>query len=185
MSTNGLPDGTYSAFVCGANAGAYLPTTVTLSGGALVDLHIHDADFISWCFGRPASVQTGGTYEHVTTVYRFGGGGGGGGPEHVAAEGGWNLARGFGFRMRYTVIFEEATADFDITRDPPLLLHTQADSQRIEIPPGAGYEREVRHFVEAVATRGELRATMADALATAEILDAERESMLSGRAAAV
>lgn len=153
-------------------------TSPERSGGALVDLHIHDADFISWCFGRPASVQTGGTYEHVTTVYRFASGG----PEHVAAEGGWNLARGFGFRMRYTVIFDEATADFDISRDPPLLLHTATASRPIGIPAGAGYEREIRHFVEAVASRGELRATMADALRTAEILDAERESMLSGRA---
>jgi predicted dehydrogenase len=151
------------------------------SGGALVDLHIHDADFISWCFGRPAAVQTGGTYDHVTTVYRFGADG----PGHVVAEGGWNLARAFGFRMRYTVIFDEATADFDIGRDPPLLLHTATETTPVPIASGAGYEPEVRHFVERVAGGGELRATMADALQTAEILDAERESMLSGRAASL
>lgn len=148
------------------------------SGGALIDLHIHDADFIAWCFGRPASVQTGGTYDHVTTLYTFGSGG----PEHVTAEGGWNLSRSFGFRMRYTVIFDDATADFDITRDPPLLLHTATETTPIPLPPGAGYEPEIRHFITAAAHRHQLRATMADALLTAEILDAERQSMLTARA---
>lgn len=149
------------------------------SGGALVDLHIHDADFISWCFGRPSSVMTGGSMDHVTTVYRFNGPGG---PGHVVAEGAWDLARSFGFRMRFTVVFEGATVDFDIGRDPRLLVHDADGSESVEIPEGAGYEREIAHFVETVAGRGELRATIGDAVLTANILDAERESLRTARA---
>ena len=41
------------------------------SGGALVDLHIHDADFVRHCFGDPVSLISTGSVEHLTTCYRF------------------------------------------------------------------------------------------------------------------
>jgi predicted dehydrogenase len=31
-----------------------------LSGGALLDLHIHDTDFVQFCFGRPRGVFSSG-----------------------------------------------------------------------------------------------------------------------------
>ncbi|MCX8108041.1 MAG: Gfo/Idh/MocA family oxidoreductase, partial [Verrucomicrobiae bacterium] len=45
------------------------------SGGALLDLHIHDSDFVQFCFGRPRRVfSTGlsrisGAIDHVVTQY--------------------------------------------------------------------------------------------------------------------
>ena len=87
------------------------------SGGALVDLHIHDADFIYWCFGKPESVssigRTGasGAVDHVTSMYRFAKSQA---AVHVVAEGGWDHHEGFAFRMRYIAIFEDATAEFDL-----------------------------------------------------------------------
>src|SRR5688500_7937660 len=86
------------------------------SGGALADLHVHDADFVLFCFGRPSSVYSVGDVNHVTTAYRFDGAGA---PAHVVAEGGW-LSPGTAFRMRYVARFERATADFDLSRDPHL-----------------------------------------------------------------
>ena len=77
-----------------------------LSGGALFDLHIHDADFVRWCFGAPISVSSSGSLDHVTTLYRFENG-----PAHVVAEGGWDHTSGFAFRMRYVVVFEHATVE--------------------------------------------------------------------------
>src|SRR4051812_18935360 len=47
------------------------------SGGAIVDLHIHDADFVYWCFGMPVAVRSSGrvgetsAIDHVTTLYSF------------------------------------------------------------------------------------------------------------------
>jgi predicted dehydrogenase len=80
------------------------------SGGAVVDLHIHDADFVRWCFGDPPAVtSTGAVVEgginHVTTIYHF--------DHSVVAEGGW-LAPGTPFRMRYLAAFVDAVADFDL-----------------------------------------------------------------------
>ena len=73
------------------------------SGGPLFDLHIHDADFIRWCFGPPRGVVSTGTPAHITTIYRYEAGKG---PAHVVAEGGQNHAPGFPFKMRYIVAFE-------------------------------------------------------------------------------
>ena len=82
------------------------------TGGALVDLHIHDADFVRWVFGAPDELRSTGTTAHVTTLYRYLDG-----PAHVVAEGGWDHSPGAPFKMRYVVVFDEATADFDLGRD--------------------------------------------------------------------
>src|SRR5262249_51875027 len=88
------------------------------TGGAMFDLHGHDADVVLWLFGSPRSVRSVGSIDHITTLYEFGPSG----PRHVAAEGAWVTSRGFPFRMRYTVEFEGAVADWDLSRDPQLIL---------------------------------------------------------------
>jgi predicted dehydrogenase len=148
------------------------------SGGALVDLHIHDADFVRWLFGDPEEVASTGSLDHVTTLYRYVNG-----PEHVVAEGAWNHDAGFTFRMRYIVIFERATADFDFGRTPQLLLVRDGRAEPVPLPATSAYEEQVRHFLGAIVEgRRELRASVEDALGVARLLEAERESLESGRA---
>jgi predicted dehydrogenase len=144
-----------------------------LSGGALFDLHIHDADFIRWCFGEPSSVMSSGTLDHVTTLYRFENG-----PAHVVAEGGWDHTGGFAFRMRYIVVFEHATADFDFSRQTRLVLSRNGASEAVELPQHSGYDGEVRHLLAMIA-RGdrELVANMTEAVALTRMLEAERASL--------
>ena len=60
------------------------------SGGALFDLHVHDADFVRWSLGAPARVTAAGSLDHVSALYGYPKG-----PAHVAAEGGWDHASGF------------------------------------------------------------------------------------------
>ncbi len=168
----------------------------TRSGGALVDLHIHDTDFIRWCFGEPREVVSTGTIDHMTTLYRFADDSGA--PGHVFAEGAQNLTPGFGFRMRYTVVFERATADFDIGRTPTLMLSRDGRNEAVPLAAGAGinpseaqgplppaapksaYEAEVRYFLGAImkgATNAELTATIEDAARTAAMLEAEQRAI--------
>lgn len=143
------------------------------SGGALVDLHIHDVDFITWCFGTPTSVASTGSVDHVTTAYRFASG-----PLHVTAEGGWSVQATAGFRMRYCVCFDKATADFDISRPAPLLLHEAGGTTPVKLGKGSGYSGEIAHFIGAIASgRGPLRATLPEAVVVARILEAEQESL--------
>lgn len=148
------------------------------SGGALVDLHIHDADFVRWCFGSPDTVLSTGSLDHVTTLYRYARG-----PLHVVAEGGWDHTPGFPFKMRYVVAFEKATAEFDSGREPPLVLARDGELNPVPLDSITGWDLEIRHFMRAIAdgTR-ELSATLDDALAVAKLLAAEAESIRSGAA---
>ena len=146
------------------------------TGGALVDLHIHDVDFLRWCFGEPDGVTSTGSLDHVTTLYHYSRG-----PAHVAAEGGWDHAPGFAFRMRYVVNFENATADFDLLRADKLVLSRGGEAVAIPLETTLGYDNEIRHIVHAIATgESELRASIDDALAVTKILEAEKRSLGSG-----
>jgi len=146
---------------------------VSRSGGALFDLHIHDADFIYWCFGRPAQVSATGSIGHLTTIYQ-----GLDRTPHVTAEGGWALAPSEAFRMRFVVEFEHATADFDLMRNPPLLVHHPNRIENVQLSQGTGYDREIRHLLDCVLhpTR-KMRATLEDAFEVTRMLEAEQASL--------
>ena len=146
------------------------------SGGALVDLHVHDADFVRWCFGDPEAVVSTGSIHHVTTIYRYPCG-----PEHVVAEGGWMPAPGFTFRMRYVIAWERATADFDFGREPPLTLTCEGDTRPVPLEAVAAYDGEIRHMLDAIVQRRRRTdVTIEDAEVVARLLEAERESLQTG-----
>lgn len=143
------------------------------SGGALFDLHVHDADFIRWCFGMPESVATSGSLEHATTRYRFARG-----PAEVVAEGGWMPSADFAFRMDATIEFEAATANYEFSRKHPLLLTRDGSTEPVAIESTTGYDGEVRHLLGAIATDcGELTATIAESVDLTRMLELERASL--------
>lgn len=145
------------------------------SGGALFDLHIHDTDFVLACFGPPEAVSSTGSSHHVTTLYRYPDG-----PAHVVAEGGWDHSQGFPFRMQFTVVFEDATADYAHLRQPELQLFHEGEARAVETDGTTGYDEEVRHFLDAIARGTPPAVGLAEALATARTLVAERASLSRG-----
>ncbi len=146
------------------------------SGGAVVDLHIHDVDFVTWCFGTPVSVSSVGDLMHVSTQYRFENG-----PVHVVAEGAWDLAPAAGFRMRYLVNFERATAEFDLSKDPAAVLHGPDGTAPIPVGSGTGYEGQVRALVQAIAAgKDPGLPSVQQAYAVAKVLEAELQSLRLG-----
>lgn len=149
------------------------------SGGALFDLHIHDADLVRWLLGDPADVVSTGTLDHVTTLYRYPDG-----PDHVVAEGGWDHSPGFAFRMRYVAVFERATADYDMLRTGQHLMLSHDETQDvINIEAGTGYDGEIRHMLEVLASGGAqpLLASIDEAVGVARMLEAERRSIQTGK----
>lgn len=152
------------------------------SGGALFDLHVHDTDFVAYCFGRPTSVySTGyskfsGAVDHVVTQYHFPGG------PKVYAEGSWAMARGFGFNMSYTVNFEKATADYDIARGKESLrLASEKGQEVIPLTEPDGYIQELRHFAQAIRNgKPPSVVTAQDAVTSIEICEAEEQSVQNG-----
>ncbi|MBK8914352.1 MAG: Gfo/Idh/MocA family oxidoreductase [Phycisphaerales bacterium] len=150
-----------------------------LTGGALVDLHTHDADFVRACFGNPASVMSGGNLDHVTTIYRFPGG-----PAHVAAEGAWDHRGGWPFRMRYVVAFEQATAEFDSGRETPLRLSRDGRTTALPLDARSGWEHEIRALLDVLTGRRPRTdlPTLYDGHTVAALLECERRSAESGQA---
>lgn len=155
------------------------------SGGALLDLHIHDIDFIYHLFGMPASVTSAGythisgEIDHLTTIYRFDAPM----PAMVMAEGGWDFAEGVPFNMTYAIQFEQASAIFDISAPQPLMLYEVGQPPReIPLEEGMGYDHEIDYFIQCVAGGQPPRqCTVQDALPALQIAEAERRSVLSGR----
>lgn len=158
------------------------------SGGALLDLHIHDTDFVQFCFGRPKAVfssgctRFSGAIDHVATTYHVEGG------AVVTAEGSWIMSEGFPFTMAYTVNFEQATADFDISRGADALKLYEDGKPPTTIPLGDsdGYIGELRHLVESI--QNGLRPTIVtaqDGASAVEICEAEERSAQTGQLVAL
>lgn len=90
------------------------------SGGAALDLHIHDTDFVLSLFGVPDAVTSVGSkdefgWSQIHTIYHFDG-------LAVAAEGGWNSPDEWEFKMSFQAVFERATVEYDCRREPTLTI---------------------------------------------------------------
>jgi predicted dehydrogenase len=159
-------------------------------GGAILDLHIHDTDFVQWCFGVPAQVFSRGyskitnAIDHVSTQYIFTGKDA---PPLVMAEGGWAFEKGFNFTMQYTVQFEKATALFDLAGSPALkLLEAGQEPRGIDLSPEMGYMYEIEYFLDCIRhNRKPATVTLADAANSVAIVEAEVKSIASGNVEAV
>lgn len=153
------------------------------SGGAALDLHIHDTDFVQFLFGTPKAVSSvgyssiSGAPDHMLTQYHYEGIG------MVTAEGGWAMQEGFPFTMQYTVNFEKATAVFDLAADSPLRVIVEGKpAEAVEIPSKLGYAGEIEYFIECVKTgAAPTTVTLEDAANAVRIIEAEVESIQSGQ----
>jgi predicted dehydrogenase len=154
------------------------------SGGALLDLHIHDTDFVQFCFGRPTAVfsrglsRFSGAVDHVLTQYVVAGGATG------SAGGSWVMSGASPFSLAYTVNFEKATAEFDISRGAEAL-RLFADGkpmQVVKLEGGDGYVGELAHMIESIRRkRPPTIVTAQDGLSAVAICEAEEESVLTGK----
>jgi predicted dehydrogenase len=154
------------------------------NGGALLDLHIHDTDFVNFLFGRPQSVfssgvtAANGAIHHVVTQYHYAGG------PAVHAEGSWLLAQGFD--MAYTLFCERATLDYSLARGAEALVVTESGQppRIVKLEAGDGYAGEIDYFLSCIANRRRPETvTSADGVTALEICEAEEKSVRSGQPA--
>ena len=119
------------------------------SGLAALDLHIHDADYVLYTFGKPRSVTAHGgglkpgRMDHMLASYDFGGG------KLVTAEGAWEFAAGYPFSMTFTIAMKKAT----LSMGPDLKLtlnRVRGGTTEVKAPAGDGYGHELAHFVECI-----------------------------------
>lgn len=166
------------------------------SGGALVDLHIHDTDFLLYLLGKPISLlsvapKTPLKYAHVFTSFLF--------PDGVVAyaEGGWDMPDNFPFTMSFTANFEEGVVEFNSRWGKSLAIYQSGKEVKypevkIEFPASAqvggnisdlgGYFSEIKYFVDCV--ENDKMPTLASGEAARESLKVvltEFKSIKSGR----
>jgi predicted dehydrogenase len=154
------------------------------TGGAVVDLHIHDTDFVHYLFGRPAAVwSTGslsanGQVDYLVTEYQFPG-------ENlcISAQSGAVAMKGITFEHGFDVYFERGMLKHNSSTTPALEVYTE-DGGKSEIKPriGDAFVEQLRTATRAVA-EGRLPEVIAarsarDSLAT---VLAEAESVKTGR----
>jgi predicted dehydrogenase len=152
-----------------------------LSGGALLDLHLHDTDAVRFFFGRPRAVtsfgvnsrSSDGAMDHVITNYEFGDG------TMVAAEGGWAAARGIPFEMSFQIICEKATVLFNSAG-----FKVYYENGKVEEPKPAnpalptGWHEELDYFIGCILNnkRPDKFITLDEMLDSMKIITAEQQS---------
>jgi len=153
------------------------------SGGAPLDLHIHDADTVRWFFGPPAQVTAVGVegptaMDHIVTTYHYADG------PVVVAEGGWGYPAAFPFRMEARLVFEKAALEFTTMRSPTLAVYEEGAEApvRPEVPQADGYTEELRYVVQCVDQgREPERLLGAEAAAAVALVEAEVQAARTGR----
>ena len=150
------------------------------SGGPIVDLHIHDTDFVAWVLGPPESVSTTGSTEpnvigaKLQTLYRYPG-------ATVCACAGLTHAA-YPFVMRATCMFDSGVVELNGTGVPSLTVFNGSGSRVPELDSRDGYYHELTEFVQHLhGHRAELRVTPESAIRSLSIVLAERRSMIERR----
>jgi len=153
-------------------------------GGALLDLHVHDTDFINYCFGIPNAVFSqgykgpSGGIDHVATHYIYDQ------SQYaplVTAEGTWTMQEGYGFSMSYTANFEKATACYLLDKEETLrLFQSGYEPEIIKLDEGMGYEFEIRSFVDDILSNKTININLLkQAAESVAIIEAEMVSIKS------
>ena len=120
------------------------------SGGALLDLHTHDADFICHLLGRPKAVTSVGNtilstnngIDHVITFYHYDK------ETVVEAEGAWAAPKTTPFEMTFQVICEKATIRFMAEGFKVYWADGKVETPAVEAT--TGWHVELRYFIDCV-----------------------------------
>jgi predicted dehydrogenase len=151
------------------------------SGGAAMDLHVHDVDTINWLFGVPEAVTSVAThvvskFDSISTAYHYA-------DKAVSAVADWGLAAKYPFGMGFVVRFEKAVA----TMSPQgFRIYTQDEALAPELPKDDAYYCEMADFTRCIREGAAIEANPPESsMRTLKITLAEKESALSGKRVAI
>ena len=129
------------------------------SGGPVVDLQIHDHDFLAWLFGVPRLVSASGSDRHVFSTYTFDGG------AVASAEAASDMPSGYPFTSALRVRGEDGVLEYvfraggvrpDAAGGESVLMHHPRGGSAAPVPVAAGepYAQQIAHFADCLR-RGE------------------------------
>ncbi|MCA9425680.1 MAG: Gfo/Idh/MocA family oxidoreductase [Candidatus Omnitrophica bacterium] len=119
------------------------------TGGATLDLHIHDADFILHLLGEPKSVESRGVpaghgmFDYLTNQYHYGKKG-----PIVSCEGGWIATAALPFEQSYEVYFEEASIFFNSSTQPVTIYKPDGKKEKARLPKEDGFYAELKAIID-------------------------------------
>jgi predicted dehydrogenase len=154
-----------------------------LSGGASLDLHLHDSDFINSVWGLPPAVSSVGTavfspvpVDHILTQYLYD-------DVMVTAEAGWGLPASYPFTMAFRLVAEQGTLEWSADDGPsPTVYPAEGEPYRLELSAETGYQREMAYFVRCIESGTQPERVMpASARDSIRLAAAERSSVEQGR----
>jgi predicted dehydrogenase len=121
------------------------------SGGALLDLHVHDVDFAQHMLGAPATIHAvgcrgvSGQIDHAFATYGYSDG------RYALLEVSWAYHAPWPFEMAITVCGGRGTLAWSSRAGTDVLLYAGGcEAQRIACGDENGWKRELGYFVECV-----------------------------------
>ena len=119
------------------------------SGGALLDMHLHDTDEVVYFFGRPKAVSSSGVnivsqsgIDHVITVYHFDN------DTLVEAEGSWGATKQTPFEMSFQIICEKAV--IRLMSEGFKIYWRDGRIETPQVEATTGWHKELQYFVDCV-----------------------------------
>jgi 1,5-anhydro-D-fructose reductase (1,5-anhydro-D-mannitol-forming) len=121
------------------------------SGGALLDLHVHDVDFAQYMLGVPQRVYAcggvgpSGGIDHIVATYTYPDG------RYAVIEGGWAFQAPWPFEMAITVQGTTGTLEWSSLRGPEVLHYAGGDEpRRVAVSDRGGWLAELDYFIDCV-----------------------------------
>ena len=145
-----------------------------LSGGAILDLHVHDVDIINYLFGRPQKICSIGTnvstkHDSVSTLYFYD-------DVSVCARVNWGESSSHPFTEYFHARFENASVDF--LRGTFMVYPDGKEAFEFELEDKNGYVEEIIDFIDCIENNRESEINPPESsLQSVEIALAEKKSV--------
>lgn len=157
-----------------------------MSGGAVLDLIIHDIDWLRWCYGKVRRVYAKGLYasqvsgmDHTLVTLRFDNG--------VIAHIEGNWARPDGFRTEVEIAGTEGLLEYSSTKSMPLIIkHRSSDGTNATtyvpdfVATRTPYYCELEHFINCLEDGKTPDVTGEDGVEAIRICEAALKSISTG-----
>jgi len=122
------------------------------SGGAILDLHVHDVDMINYLLGTPEAVYSvganaikGGGIDILSTQYLY--------DKDIVAtvDCNWVVEGGFGFEASFRACFEGGTIIFSSKNNPTITIYPKDNDSFVpELGTKDAYEKELSYFADCI-----------------------------------
>ncbi|WP_214629269.1 Gfo/Idh/MocA family protein [Paenibacillus agaridevorans] len=148
-----------------------------LSGGGLLDLHIHDVDMIYWLFGRPEwvsavgqNVYEGSGYDVVSAHFGYGD------QKVIHAASDWSLEGDYEFQMTFRVNFERG--NLVLTNEGLKENLRDGGSFIPDLDDRSGIYGEIKYFADVIRRSALIETVpLADSLSVIQLIESERASI--------